>query len=58
MTSPSTALTTLLKQFGLTAAAEELVPRLTQDGHHDADRDHGAYPNPVHTCYPSLRRGR
>ena len=28
--------TTLLKQFGLTTAAEELVARLTQAGHHDA----------------------
>ena len=36
MTPPSTALTTLLNQFGLTTAAEELVPRLTQAGHHDA----------------------
>ena len=36
MTPPSTALTTFLKQFGLTTAAEELVPRLTQAGHHDA----------------------
>ena len=36
MTPPSTASTTLLKQFGLTTAAEELVPRLTQAGHHDA----------------------
>ena len=26
----------MLKQFGLTTAAEELVPRLTQAGHHDA----------------------
>ena len=29
-------MTALLKQFGLTTAAEELVPRLTQAGHHDA----------------------
>ena len=36
MTPASTASTTLLKQFGLTTAAEELVPRLTQAGHHDA----------------------
>ena len=36
MTPSSTASTTLLKQFGLTTAAEELVPRLTQAGHHDA----------------------
>ena len=36
MTPPSTALTTLLRQFGLTTADEELVPRLTQAGHHDA----------------------
>ena len=36
MTPPSTQVTTLLKQFGLTTAAEELVPRLTQAGHHDA----------------------
>ena len=36
MTPPSTGLTALLKQFGLTTAAEELVPRLTQAGHHDA----------------------
>ena len=42
VTPPSTALTTLLKQVGLTTADEELVP----------------YPNPVHTCYPSLRRGK
>ena len=33
MTPASTASTTLLKQFGLTTAAEELVPRLTQAGH-------------------------
>ena len=36
MTPASTASTTLLQQFGLTTAAEELVPRLTQAGHHDA----------------------
>ena len=36
MTPASTQVTTLLKQFGLTTAAEELVPRLTQAGHHDA----------------------
>ena len=36
MTPPSTALAALLKQFGLTTAAEEIVPRLTQAGHHDA----------------------
>ena len=36
MTPASTASTTLLKQFGLTTAAEDLVPRLTQAGHHDA----------------------
>ncbi|MCY4122753.1 MAG: ATP-binding protein [Acidobacteria bacterium] len=34
--TPSEQVTTLLKQFGLTTAAEELVPRLTQAGHHDA----------------------
>ncbi len=33
MTPASTASTTLLKQFGLTTAADELVPRLTQAGH-------------------------
>ena len=32
MTAPSTQVTTLLTQFGLTTAAEELVPRLTQAG--------------------------
>ena len=36
MTPASTQVTTLLKQFGLTTAAEELVPRLTQAAHHDA----------------------
>ena len=36
MTPSSTASTRLLRQFGLTTAAEELVPRLTQAGHHDA----------------------
>ena len=36
MRPASTQVTTLLKQFGLTTAAEELVPRLTQAGHHDA----------------------
>ena len=36
MTAPSTQVTTLLTQFGLTTAAEELVPRLTQAGHHEA----------------------
>ena len=36
MTPASTQVTTRLKQFGLTTAAEELVPRLTQAGHHDA----------------------
>ena len=36
MTAPSTQVTTLLTQFNLTTAAEELVPRLTQAGHHDA----------------------
>ena len=35
MTPASTASTTLLKQFGLTTVAEELVPRLTQAGHHE-----------------------
>ena len=29
-------MTTLLTQFGLTTAAEELVPRLTQAGHPEA----------------------
>ena len=33
MTAPSTRVTSLLTQFGLTTAAEELVPRLTQAGH-------------------------
>ena len=36
MTAPSAQVTTLLTQFGLTAAAEELVPRLTQAGHPEA----------------------
>ena len=36
MTAPSTQVTTLLTQFGLTTAAEELVPRLTQAGHAEA----------------------
>ena len=36
MTPSSTVSTSLLRQFGLTTAAEELVPRLTQAGHHDA----------------------
>ena len=36
MTAPSTQVTTLLTQFGLTTAAEELVPRLTQAGHSEA----------------------
>ena len=36
MTAPSTQVTTLLTRFGLTTAAEELVPRLTQAGHHAA----------------------
>ena len=36
MTPLNTALTTLLKQFGLTTADKELVPRLTQAGHRDA----------------------
>ena len=36
MTAPSTQVTTLLTQFNLTTASEELVPRLTQAGHHDA----------------------
>ena len=36
MTVPSTQVTTLLTQFNLTTASEELVPRLTQAGHHDA----------------------
>ena len=36
MTPLSTQLTSLLKQFGLTTAAEELVPRLTQAGHSEA----------------------
>ena len=36
MTAPSTQVTTLLTQFGLTTAAEEFVPRLTQAGHHEA----------------------
>ena len=36
MTPPSTALTTVLKQVGLATADKELVPLLTQAGHHDA----------------------
>ena len=36
MTAPSTQVTTLLTQFGLTTAAEELVPRLTQAGYPEA----------------------
>ena len=36
MTPPSTQVTTLLTRFGLTTAAEEFVPRLTQAGHHAA----------------------
>ena len=36
MTAPSTQVTTLLTAFGLTTAPEELVPRLTQAGHHAA----------------------
>ena len=36
MTVPSTQVTTLLTQFGLTTAADELVPRLTQAGHPEA----------------------
>ena len=36
MTAPSTQVTTLLTQFGLTTAAEELVPRLAQAGHPEA----------------------
>ena len=36
MTPSSTVSTSLLRQFGLTTAPEELVPRLTQAGHHDA----------------------
>ena len=52
MTPPSTALTTSLKDFGLTKADEELVPRLTQAGHHDAlqsghDTAHGSLSKPA-----------
>ena len=36
MTAPSTQVTSLLTQFGLTTAAEEMVPRLTQAGHPEA----------------------
>ncbi len=36
MTVPSTQVTTLLTQFGLTTAADELVPWLTQAGHPEA----------------------
>ena len=36
MTVPSTQVTSLLTQFGLTTAAEELVPRLTEAGHPEA----------------------
>ena len=36
MTPSSTVSTSLLRQFGLTTTAEELVPRLTLAGHHDA----------------------
>ncbi len=36
MTAPSTQVTSRLTQFGLTTAAAELVPRMTQAGHHDA----------------------
>ncbi len=36
MTALSTQLTSLLTQFGLATAAEELVPRLTQAGHSEA----------------------
>ena len=39
MTAPSTQLTTrLTQQFGLTTAADEHVPRLTQAGHHDVQQ--------------------
>ena len=38
MTATSTQVTSLLSQFGLTTAAEELVPRLTEAG------DSGAMP--------------
>ena len=41
LTAPSTQVTTLLTQFGLTTAAEELVPRLTEAGHPEA-AGHGA----------------
>ena len=34
--TPSTQVTTLPTQFNLTTGAEELVPRLTQAGHHNA----------------------
>ena len=36
MTAPSTQVTSLLTQFGLTTAAEELVLRLTEAGHPEA----------------------
>ena len=36
MTAPNTQVTSLLTQFGLTTAAEELVPRLTEAGHSPA----------------------
>ena len=36
MTAASTQVTSLLTQFGLTTAAEELVPRLTEAGHPEA----------------------
>ena len=36
MTAASTQVTSLLTQFGLTTAAEEMVPRLTQAGHPEA----------------------
>ena len=33
---PTERLTTLLTTFGVTTAAEEIVPRLAQAGHQDA----------------------
>ena len=57
MTPPSTAPTAMLKQFGLTTAAEELLPRLTQAGHHDARRSAGRVKEP-HAVRCRARAGR
>ena len=56
MTAPSTQVTTLLTQFNLTTASEELVPRLTQAETFET-LDTGRLPGPVVQQLKTLATG-